>query len=484
MEFAPMLRKLLAVSLPALLASVAAPAPASPRPSAAPPKPNIVLIVSDDQGWADLGANGADADVRTPNLDRLAREGVRFAAGYVAAPQCTPSRAGLLTGRYPQRFGVERNGDGPLPGAQRTLAERLAEAGYATGQVGKWHLESGRGGGLSAGERGLEATGPRNPFLPHGQGFAEYFCGASDRYVASHDARGRPLPHAPVAVDDPRFRVDVQTEAALAFLERHAREPFFLYLAYLAPHLPLASPEPYYSQTPARLPEKRRQALALIAAMDAGVGRLRSRLRGLGLERNTLVVFVSDNGAAVGRGASGSLNRPWVGGKGMLTEGGIRSPFLAAWTGAIPAGQVFLPAVSSLDVAATAVALAGLPHDPQLDGVDLIPFLRGERAGDPHDALFWRWETQAAVRAGRWKLIRVGPAARFLFDLASGAGETRNRIDEQPALAARLEAQLAAWSATLPAPPPASELSKGILRRYLKQMQEAGAAGDGPRPQR
>ncbi|MFM9090560.1 MAG: sulfatase [Verrucomicrobiota bacterium] len=419
---------------------------------AAPPerpagKPNVILIYSDNHGWADLGAQGVDPDIRTPHLDALARDGVRFTQGHVTAPQCVPSRAGVLTGRYQQRFGVEDNLKGPLPLAELTLAERLQAAGYVSGQVGKWHLEP-----TARAEGRREAPG-EFAYLPGAQGFAEYYTGPMNTFVASHDLRGNALPDAPRRLTDRRFRCLWQTDAALSFIERHARAPFFLYLAYYAPHVPLESPEPWFSRTPARLPLERRQALAMLAAMDEGVGRVRARLRELGLERDTLVFFIGDNGAPLKAGAwNGSLNAPLVGEKGMLTDGGVRVPFLAAWPGRLPAGMTYPRPVIALDVAATAVAQAGLPADPALDGVDLLPFLTGARTGAPHDALYWRWRSQGAVRTERWKLIRLGPEQRFLFDLESPERETRNRIADFPEIAADLERRLRAWDATLPPP--------------------------------
>jgi uncharacterized sulfatase len=416
-------------------------------PGAAAAKPNVILIYSDDHGWADLGAQGVDADIRTPHLDQLARDGVRFARGYVTAPQCVPSRAGVITGRHQQRFGVEDNLKGPLPLAEITIAERLKPAGYVSAQVGKWHLEA------TARSEAGKAGGDEFAFLPGAQGFDEYYTGPMNTFVASHDLQGNPLPKAPQRLTDRRFRCVWQTDAALSFITRHAREPFFLYLAYYTPHVPLESPEPWFSRTPALLPKERRQALAMIAAMDEGIGRLRETLRTLGLERNTLIFFIGDNGAPLKDGAwNGSLNLPLTGEKGMLTDGGIRTPFLAAWPGTFPAGRTYEHPVSALDDAATANALAGLPPDARLDGVNLVPFETGERAGPPHDALFWRWRSQAAVLEFPWKLIRLGPTERFLFDVTRPDGETRNRLADEPGIAARLEARLAAWTKDLRPP--------------------------------
>jgi uncharacterized sulfatase len=414
-------------------------------------KPNIILIYSDDHGWADLGAQGSDQDIRTPNLDAMARDGVRFTRGYVSAPQCVPSRAGVLTGRYQQRFGVEDNNKGPLPLAELTIAERLRAAGYVTGQVGKWHLDLV---GDKKSAKGLRVT---KEFMPHAHGFDEYFRGEMRQFYASHDLQGNPFPDAPHLVADTRFRVVVQTEAALSFLDRRAakpEQPFFLYLAWYAPHVPLESPEPWFSKTSPELPKERRQALAMIAAMDEGLGQLRAKLKAMGQDKNTLIVFIGDNGAPLGKAWDGSLNTPLIGQKGMLTEGGIRTPFVATWPARLPAGKVYDRPVSSLDVAATAVAAAGLPKAPELDGTNLTPFVGGENAGAPHERLFWRWGSQAAVLEHPWKLVRLGDREEMLFDVTLPDGEslTKNQAKVRPEIVARLRQALKAWSDTLTPP--------------------------------
>ena len=414
------------------------------------PKPNILLIYSDDHGWADLGAQGVNAEIRTPNLDQLARDGVRFARGYVSAPQCVPSRAGVMTGRYQQRFGVEDNLKGPLPLSELTIADRLKPAGYATGMVGKWHLDIG---GEKGGRKEMRV---HHEFMPHARGFDEYWRGETRQFFASHDLKGQPFADAPHVVTDTRFRVVVQTEAALGFLDRRAakpEQPWFLYLAWFAPHVPLESPEPWFSRMPENLPMERRQALAMIAGMDDGLGRIREKLRAMGAEKDTLIVFIGDNGAPVKAGHwDGSLNLPLIGEKGMLTDGGTRTPFVAAWPGKIPAGTVYAHPVINLDIAATANAIAGLPHDAKLDGVNLIPFLTGENNAAPHDTLYWRWRSQAAVLEFPWKLIRLGPTERFLFDVTTPDGETKNLLAQHADVAAQLDAKLKTWSDTLQPP--------------------------------
>ena len=408
-------------------------------------KPNIILIYSDDHGWADLGVQGSVKDVKTPNLDALAKDGIRFSRGYVSAPQCVPSRAGVLTGRYQQRFGLEDNSLGPLVHEELTIAERLTPAGYVSCQIGKWHLEA-----PPAEKGGKKIAGS---FQQWTQGFDEYYTGQMNSFAASHDLQGKPLANAPQTLNDKRFRCVWQADAAISFIDRHQNDPFFLYLAFFAPHVPLESPEPWFSQTPADAPKERRQALSMIAAMDDGVGRIRAKLKAAGIEKNTLIIFIGDNGAPLKDGAwNGSLNLPLIGEKGMLTDGGIRTPFVAAWPGKIKAGQVFEAPVINLDVAATAVKLAGLPHPDALDGVDLMPYMTGEKTGNPHDLLFWRWRSQAAVRSDRWKLILLGKKERYLFDLNSPEGESKNRIAEFPEIAADLDKKLMSWNATLPEP--------------------------------
>ncbi|MCA9052956.1 MAG: sulfatase-like hydrolase/transferase [Planctomycetaceae bacterium] len=431
------------------------------RPSIEPTRPpNIIVIYSDDQGFADLGVHGVDSDIRTPQLDAMAQAGVLCTRGYVSAPQCVPSRAGLLTGRYQQRFGVDDNLNGPLPLEQLTLAELLSPADYVCGQVGKWHLNAIGNPGAQRdtadagdGDERDEMQGRHDPFLPFGQGFHEYFCGGMNSFVASHDLRGQRLRDAPEIVTDRRFRVEVQTDAALNFIRRHAKEPFFLYLAYFTPHVPLESPEPFFSETPPELPLERRQALAMMAAMDNGIGRIRSLLRDQAIEQDTLVFFISDNGAPLLKGAwDGSLNTPLVGEKGMLTDGGVRVPWLVEWPGTVPAGARYEQPVSSLDVASTAIAAAGLPPDARLDGVDLVPYLDGSRSDPPHDAIFWRWRSQAAILKDGWKLIRLGADERYLFDLSSPEGERQNRLNQFPDRAADLERRLLDWDSTLQSP--------------------------------
>lgn len=422
-------------------------------------KPNIIVILTDDHGWADLGAQGADARIRTPNVDQLARDGVRFTRGYVTAPQCTPSRAGLISGRYQNSVGVEQNGD-PMPGEVVTLPERLKASGYITGISGKWHLDSG---GRQHDEDGEKVNDPE--LAPRRQGFDEYFHGSMQTYSASHALDGTAYPDAPHPVTAKGCRVGLQTEWALQFLKRRAAEaekgkPFFLFLAYMAPHIPLEFPRPWIDRVPKDLPRERRSALALLAAIDDGVGRVRQQLKDMGQSENTLVFFLGDNGAPLGNKWDGSVNQPMVGQKGMLSEGGVRVPFVASWPGKIPGGQVFDHPVISLDIAATAIAAAGRQPGPELDGVNLLPYLTGECREPPHQTLYWRWADQAAIQEFPYKLIQLGRDQRLLFDISKPDGEhhTRELNAEHPEIARRLHSKLKTWLATLTRPGPPGRL--------------------------
>lgn len=407
---------------------------------AAPRKPNIIVFFTDDHGFADLGCQGVFEDLKTPNIDALTKSGVRMTSGYVTAPQCVPSRAGLLTGMHQNRFGVESNGK-PLDGFNRelTIAERLQKLGYATGMTGKWHL------------------GPIEKIVDHGfddvyaksgqrAGWANFNLDGSDR-DGGKDATGE-------------YHLDANSQAACAFIRRHKDEPFFFYCAFRAPHVPLDAPEKYLKRFPGEMPERRRQALGMLSAVDDGIGSVVSTLRELNLEERTLIFLVGDNGAPLkihkhdapggGPGWDGSLNDPLNGEKGMLSEGGIRVPFVVSWKGALPAGRVYEHPVTTLDVAATAAALAGAEHDERLDGENLIPALQ---SGEPvhNGPLYWRWISQAAIREGNWKYLRGG-SREYLFDLAKDMEEKQNLSEKHPELVARLSKELQAWSEELQPP--------------------------------
>jgi uncharacterized sulfatase len=410
--------------------------------AAAPAQPNLIVIYTDDHGFADLGIQGIYTDLKTPHIDALARSGVLAKHGYSTAPQCVPSRAGLMIGKFQGRFGVEANGD-TLDGFNKetTFATRLHKAGYATAQFGKWHL-------------GPTAEIPRH-------GFTHVFSqNAGQPFSANLTLDGQDRPMGNLLPE--LYHVDGCSRAAAALITRYRDQPFFLYVAYRAPHVPLDAPKNYLARFPGKMPERRRQALAMLSAVDDGVGLLTATLKKHGLTENTLIFLIGDNGAPLkitkldapggGPGWDGSLNTPLNGEKGMLAEGGIHTPFVVAWPGTIPAGQTYLPPISALDVAATACAMANLATQPgDLDGVNLLPHLTGKITTAPHDALYWRWVAQAAIREGNWKLLRGGDR-EYLYDLGTDLAEKHNLAARHPEIAARLRAKLTAWSQGLKPP--------------------------------
>ncbi|AKJ65425.1 sulfatase [Kiritimatiella glycovorans] len=430
--------------------------------------PNVVVFFTDDHGYADLGVHGQCDDVRTPNLDQLARDGVRFTDGYVTAPQCSPSRAGLMTGRYQQRFGFEHNAAGPLPLDEVTLADRMSRAGYRTGMIGKWHLEP-NWTMRDWTARVLNEPDPKPglripfrkilPYYPGARGFDDYYKGELKRYWVNYGLDGAERADDGEWVNKKGYRLELQTEAALEFIDRNHENPFFLYVAYFAPHVPLEATEQYLARFPGEMPERRRYALAMISAVDDGVGKVRDKLADLGIERDTLIFFISDNGAPLkidmkdlpisfrGGAWDGSMNTPWTGEKGTIMEGGVHVPFLAAWPGTIPSGQVCEDPVISLDVAPTCLAAAGEPEAAELEGVNLLPRLRGEIDALPDRELYWKFWRQAAVRRGRWKYLRLSDGREYLFDLESDQHEHRNLIRTHPERAAELRGKLEDWAA-------------------------------------
>ena len=433
-------------------------------------KPNVIVIFTDDQGYADLGVNGHAKDVKTPNLDRMAHDGALFTAGYITAPQCSPSRAGMLTGRYQQRFDFDHNGRGPLPLSEKTLADRMRDSGYRTGFVGKWGLEPNLATHkwankvLGYTDRSQTSKIPFEkilPYYPQNRGFDEFFKGEISHYWINYGLDGNDRDTDGEWLDVPGFRIDIQTDAALAFIKRNNSRPFFLYLAYFAPHVPLESTEKYLSRFPDQMPERRRYALSMVSAIDDGIGAIRNLLVKLKIDRDTLIFFASDNGAPLaidmkdhpisfmGGSWDGSLNKPWLGEKGMVMEGGVRVPFIITWPSKIPAGMVFKEPVSSLDFVPTSLAAAGAELPEELDGIDLMPYLTGKTEKTVDRDLFWRFWNQAAIRRGDWKYIRLSDGREMLFDLASSPQEKANLISHYPEKARKLRTILEKWAQDL-----------------------------------
>jgi arylsulfatase A-like enzyme len=408
---------------------------------AAPGRPNVIVILADDLGWADVGFNGC-REIPTPNLDALARSGVRFASGYASHPYCSPSRAGLLTGRYPQRFGHECNPDASdtdgLPLSETLLPALLQAQGYRTAAIGKWHL----------------GDAPR--FWPTQRGF-EYWFGFSGGGMSYWGDSNPKKPAAgvrrngvPVPKSELTHLTDDFSREAADFIGRCGPDPFFLYLAYNAPHAPDQATRAHLQRTEHIEYGGRAVYGAMVAAMDAGIGRVLRRLDELKLRERTLVFFYSDNG---GR-AEHAMNFPWRGHKGMLFEGGIRVPFCVAWPQRIPGGQTFAAPITGLDVFPTVLAAAGIepPATLQVDGVNLLPQLGAEKQPLPPRTLVWRYATAPnefgyAVRDGRWKLVSSRYKDRqFLFDLEADAGEQHDLLAANPGTGRRLAEVYARWS--------------------------------------
>ena len=431
------IRAVALMALAALLASPGSSLAAADQPDR-PDRPNIVLIVADDLGYGEVGPDGepTGAEVPTPHIDSIAANGVRFTAGYVTASYCSPSRAGLLTGRYQSRFGYGNNAVGAkneqpgvgLPRSERTLAEHLKNAGYATALIGKWHL-----GG----------TAPYHPqrhgfdyffgFLHEGHFFAPYpYDGMltwlrrktlpdgsrqgrwrdGDTILSAHMGYNEPDYNAdnPIyrngqPVDERAYLTDAWTREATDFIQRHRDRPFFLYLPHNAVHSPLQAPKSITQQFSEIDDVQRRIFAAMLKRLDHSVGRVLAKLRELDLEDDTLVIFLSDNGGPTRELTSS--NKPLRAGKGTMYEGGLRVPFMMQWPGRIPAGRVEQRPVIALDLYPTAAAAADAePLNPRkLDGINLLPHVTGDEPLPAARTFYWRMGGKRALRRGDWKIV-------------------------------------------------------------------------------
>lgn len=413
-------------------------------------QPNILVILADDLGYGDLGHTGSK-EIRTPNIDDLAAGGVVMENGYVTHPYCGPSRAGLLTGRYQARFGMENNvayspfdPHAGLPEHERTFASRLQEVGYRTGIIGKWHLgaapnhhPNNRGfdyfyGFLSGGHNYFpEGVSVTRPLLTEG-GKPDYMVNEGGYLPLLRNNEG--------ATFDEYLTTALSRDAAR--FVRESDSPFMLYLSYNAPHAPLEAPQEVIDQYQHIEDPERRLYAAMIDVMDQGIGKVVDALRRSGKYDNTLIIFLSDNGGVYPESwmphADWADNSPFRRGKVSLLEGGVHVPFLAHWPGTLPKGKRFDGLVSALDIAATSVALAGAeaPED-KLDGVNLIPFLTGERRGTPHEALFWRLEEADylwAVRTPEYKYMQqsLPGVGKSFFDMTNDPYESENLLGKHP----------------------------------------------------
>ena len=430
---------------------------AFPFVQAASRRPNLILFFTDDHGYHDLGCQGAH-DLKTPNLDALAASGVRFTNWYSNAPMCAPSRASLLTGRYPIRAGVPINGPS-LPASERTLAALVKSQGYSTGIAGKWHLGS------------TPATAPNargfDRFFGFHSGCVDFyshrFYWGEPRRVNFHDLwrNGNEI------FEDGQYLTELITHEAKEFIRLNQRNPFFLYLPYNAPHYPMHAPQKYLKRF-AGLDAERQTYAAMVAAVDDGVGEILDTLQKAGLRENTMIFFASDNGATRearagrnGRPATAGSNSPLRGFKFSLFDGGIRVPAILSWPARIPPRQVVHQVGATMDILPTMLAAAGAPapNDRTIDGRDVLS-MAAQKAPSPHEALFWSSGGQLAVRKGKWKLVidgfdadgtpqgqekQQGANALFLSDLETDPGESRNLRPEQPALAEELAQSARRW---------------------------------------
>ena len=397
-------------------------------------KPNIIIFLADDLGYADIGVNGC-IDIPTPHVDAIAKGGVRFTDGYSTHPVCSPSRAALMSGMYQHRFGFEYN-SGPeqladpnfgLPREVPTLAEKLKAAGYATGMIGKWHI------GFKEGLR------------PHERGFDFHygFLGGARSYLPEKGDND-PIVRNGQPVQTTKYLTDAFADEAVGFIERSQDKPFFLYVAFNAVHTPMdANP---YTDRFDQLSGKRKTYAGMLTGLDQAVGKVMEKVRQLKQEENTLVMFYSDNGGPTPQ--TTSRNDPLRGFKAQLFEGGIRVPFVMQWKGQLAANQTYRQPVMGFDFHATALAAAGIeiPKDQPLDGVNLLPYLSGETKGSPHEAIFWRAGANHAIRKGDWKLTHIPQqGGTMLFNLRDDISEKNNLAGSQPEKLRELQSAFAEW---------------------------------------
>lgn len=398
-----------------------------------PLRPNFLIIYADDLGWGETGAQGC-RDIPTPHIDSIAKNGLRCTQGYVAATYCSPSRAGLLTGKYPTRFGHEFNAITRASGLslkETTLADRLKKQGYATAAIGKWHLGDGA------------------EYHPTKRGFEEFYGTLANtpffRPTKFIDTR---VSGEVVEITDPDFyTTDKYAERSVDWLERNKTKPWFLYLPFNAQHAPLQAPQKYLDRFQSTENEKRRIFAAMMSSMDDAVGAVLKKVRDLGQEENTLIFFIADNGGPTQ--ATTSQNGPLRGFKMTTFEGGTRVPFFVQWKGRYPEGKEYTQPVMNIDVLPTCLAAAGAPiaTTEGLDGIDLSPYLDGRNAASPHQTMYWRFGEQWAVRHGDWKLVvsKGGSGKPELYNLAKDISESTDLVASEPGKVAELQSLYDAW---------------------------------------
>lgn len=417
-------------------------------------KPNIILLFADDAGYADFGFQGSK-EMITPNLDKLATQGVRFTQAYVTHPTCGPSRAGLITGKSQYRFGYEENNvptymsavsavDGTemgLPIEEVTMADYLRKQGYATAIYGKWHL------------------GGADRFHPTKRGFDEFygFRGGARSYFEYTEPPKEPMNKMERGFanfeEHQGYLTDALADESLLFIEKNAKakKPFFAFLSFNAVHTPMDAQPEDLAQFP-DLEGKRKIVAAMGLAMDRAVGKVLAKLKELGIEDNTIVVFTNDNGGPTDANASSNL--PLSGIKATHLEGGLRVPFLMKYPGKLKPNTTYNLPISTFDLLPTFFKAAGgdIAHLEDIDGVDLLPFVNGQKTGRPHETLFWKRDARAVIRKGDWKFIRFPDRPAELFYLPDDERELNNLADQEPKRYLQMYKELFAWEATLERP--------------------------------
>ena len=401
--------------------------------AAAPPRPNVLIIVSDDQGYGDISCYEHPKEVRTPQMDRIARRGIRFVQGYANAYVCAPSRAAILTGTYPQRYGFYTASDSRagLPLSQVTLADVLKKEGYRTCALGKWHL------GLTP------------EYHPMKRGFDEFYGflghGAHDYFDLKRTGEfWNSILRNYDPVDETGYLTDNLGREAVTFIGRNAARPFFLYLAFNAVHFPMQAPDEVVRKYDTGN-QNRNILMAMLERENDAIGKVLDELERRNLDQNTIVVFVSDNGGAR---ANSSDNGPLRDYKQSVYEGGIRVPFIVSWPGRLRQNAVSREPVMFMDILPTIAAAVGaaLPPGGGLEGRNMLPAITGKAAAPLHDALYWDGaEEKTAVRSGRWKLVNNRGKVE-LFDLESDLGEKNDLAAERPEMVAELRRKFDAWS--------------------------------------
>lgn len=414
--------------------------------------PNIIIILADDLGRHDLGCYGS-ADVLSPNIDRLAREGVRCTAGYTTAPQCTPSRAGMLSGINQSRFGVETVIGSPfekfaeekkwgIPHGIKLFPDYLKPYGYVTACVGKWHL------GYSEDHNPLRRGFDRFIGFLHG---GSYFL-RGQYGIPILDGTER------VTFEKQTYLTDYLTDQAIFFMDANKERPFFLYLSHFAPHVPLQAPREYLERFSGVQNPNRRAFLAMMSALDDGVGRVMNFLKENQLDEDTLIFFTSDNGGATGddqdKGENTSRNDPFTGVKGDLLEGGIRVPYIVRWTGHIPPERVCDDPVTTLDFLPTSIAACGGTPPAQLEGMNILPYLEGRNPPLADRMLFWRFGMEMAVRSGDYKLFRPYPGVSEFTNIRKNPTEdlAMGLETENPVKYSEMDQALTQWGSQLAVP--------------------------------